>query len=137
MQLFEDMYKYPISSNLFGLENGQMRSGRTKLTHNGVWYNGKGEKLGWGDLGADDLKRISREIEEGERFIVVGEYKSLKCNALTDVAQHASFVIEKNKIVEVVDESPNAAYLASIKAIVEQRGHNVLSKHEAFKMLIP
>ena len=58
----------------YGLATSQMRT--QDLVHNGGWYNRAGEKLGWGDLSPEDFRRISREIPEGELFIVLSEYDS-------------------------------------------------------------
>ena len=58
----------------FGFRLGQMRS--QDLVHNGGWYNGNGERLGWGDLSPKDLQRISEEIPEGESFFILSEQDS-------------------------------------------------------------
>lgn len=78
MQLTKGVYGtefHPSGDNTFGLRCGQMRS-KNQLTHNGGWYNGLGEKLGFGDLSADDMLRIFTEIEPGEVFIVLSESDS-------------------------------------------------------------
>jgi hypothetical protein len=58
----------------FGIMIGQMRShcGR-ELVHNGGWYDADGLKIGWGDLSEADLVKASRELKEGEKFIVLPE----------------------------------------------------------------
>ncbi|OGJ57988.1 hypothetical protein A3H22_03280 [Candidatus Peribacteria bacterium RIFCSPLOWO2_12_FULL_55_15] len=66
------------ASHLFGLSCGQMRSGPNKVTHNSGWYNRHGEKLGWGDLSSDDYLRISRELQYGEHFVILGEQDSFQ-----------------------------------------------------------
>jgi hypothetical protein len=58
----------------FGFQMGQMRS--HDLVHNGGWYNGNGERLGWGDLSPKDLQKISEEIPEGESFFILSEQDS-------------------------------------------------------------
>ena len=63
----------PRGKLLFGLLCGQWRGGNTKLAHNNGWYNKSGEKLGWGDLTAEDFRRISSELEESELFIILSE----------------------------------------------------------------
>lgn len=39
----------------FGLKVGAVRG--KDLVHNGGWYNGVGEKIGWGDLAVEDIKK--------------------------------------------------------------------------------
>lgn len=78
MQLTKGMYGTQFMATRggpFGLECGQMH-GLRKITHNSGWYNKLGEKLGWGDLSADDFRRIAAELPEGELFIVLGEHDS-------------------------------------------------------------
>lgn len=53
----------------FGLQIGQMRGRR--IVKNAGWYNADGQKIGWGDIGADDLRRIAAEIPGEEMFIVL------------------------------------------------------------------
>lgn len=61
----------------FGITTGQIRShSGGELVHNGGWYDISGAKVGWGDLTEDDLRRISAELREGEKFIVLGEQDS-------------------------------------------------------------
>lgn len=75
-RLIKGMYgsEFHRESNLFGLSCGQMRT--PSIAHNASWYNKKGEKLGWGDLGPKDALRIIGELENGEFIVVVGEYDS-------------------------------------------------------------
>lgn len=58
----------------FGLCEEQTRFNKT--VHNGGWYNAAGEKIGWGDLSNDDLRRLAAELPEGEIFVVLGEHDS-------------------------------------------------------------
>lgn len=76
-QLTKGMYgtEFERTGNTFGLRCGQMHS-EGKVTHNSGWYNKKGEKLGWGDLSADDFRRISIELDESEVFLVLSERDS-------------------------------------------------------------
>lgn len=74
MSLTKGMYYNGGDVGRFGLYMGQVR--HKEIVHNGTWYNGQGEKLGWGDLGAQDIIRISKELEAGELFITVREYPS-------------------------------------------------------------
>jgi hypothetical protein len=57
-----------------GLRSGQIRA--DDLVHNGGWYNSDGEKLGWGDLSAEDLRRLRDGLPADELFIVLGESDS-------------------------------------------------------------
>lgn len=76
MRLTKQMYghEFKAESRLFDLLCGQTRASRN--VHNGGWYNKAGEKLGWGDLDAEDFRRISMELEEGELFVVLHESDS-------------------------------------------------------------
>ncbi len=58
----------------FGLSNGQMK-GYAALNNAG-WYNGYGEKLGYGDLAISNLHDIQRELSEGECFAALSERAS-------------------------------------------------------------
>lgn len=60
-----------VENTPFGLHCGQMRG--IEICHNSGWYNLKGEKLGWGDLNALDLTRISNGLLAGEGFVVLYE----------------------------------------------------------------
>ena len=77
-QLIKGMYghEFKPTCNLFGLYCGQMRGGDAKMTHNSGWYNKSGEKLGFGDLSVKDFKKISKELEKDELFIILGESDS-------------------------------------------------------------
>jgi len=121
-QLKKGMYgeEYRQTGNLFGLLCGQLRS-IEKITHNSGWYNRKGEKLGWGDLSAQDFRRISDEIDPNEVFFVLSEQASswdfmterkvvdpLTGNEVKEdapginyVAKHAMYIITKNRLVKV------------------------------------
>ena len=46
------------------------------MVHNGGWYNSKGDKLGWGDLGPRHFKSIQKGLQPGELLIVLGEHDS-------------------------------------------------------------
>ncbi|MDP1689645.1 MAG: hypothetical protein Q8L52_00330 [bacterium] len=67
-------HQFNRANNLFGIRCGQIRS--HEFVHNGGWYNQQGEKLGWGDLTAADLQRISRELQDGELFVILPESAS-------------------------------------------------------------
>lgn len=64
-----------LSYELYGLHSGRMTP-KQSAAHNGGWYNGKGEKIGWGDLDYKDLWDIGRKMKEDESFIVLSESDS-------------------------------------------------------------
>lgn len=76
MRLVKGLFgnEFKNGSDLFGLHCGQMRG--SSEVHNGGWYNGNGEKIGWGDLSKSDLNKISKGLKPDEVFIVLGEQDS-------------------------------------------------------------
>ncbi len=122
-RLTKGMYgdQFNPTGNLFGLHCGQMRGGKTKLTHNSGWYNKLGEKLGWGDLSSKDFQHISRELKDGELFIILGEQDSfwnfvtgygpigsmcptkpeVQAPGMAYVAEHARYIIARNQMYQV------------------------------------
>lgn len=69
---------------IMGLVDGQMRPYHrvsladdvvrcNKLTHNSRWFNGKGQRLGYGDICACDVLRIAKEIVQDETFYILPE----------------------------------------------------------------
>lgn len=58
----------------FGLRVGAIRA--KDLVHNGGWYNGLGQKIGWGDLSVEDIKRIQSKLQPEELFVVLPERAS-------------------------------------------------------------
>jgi len=112
-QLTKGMYgeQYSFSNkNLFGLRCGSIRYGDTKIIHNGGWYNKYGEKLGWGDLSAEDFERIARELESNELFVVLGEEDS-----------HWNFIV-RSRIVGMGSEAPGLDYVAEHAQYVVTKG---------------
>jgi len=57
------------------LSCGQMRV-KEHFGHNAGWYNKSGEKIGWGDLNVEDVKKLMRNLQPGELFITVSEHDS-------------------------------------------------------------
>lgn len=57
-----------------GLTVGRIRA--KDMVHNGGWYNGLGEKIGWGDLSVSDIKNIQSKLQPGELFVVLPESAS-------------------------------------------------------------
>ena len=74
---------------------GQYRT-FSSIFHNAGWYNARGEKLGYGDLNADDLLAIAQEIDE--MFVVLPER-----------ASYWDFVMNK---VQGDEYDPGIAYVA-------------------------
>lgn len=58
-----------------GCKSGQMR-GTHHRVHNGGWYNAAGEKIGWGDLDDDDLRRLADEMPRKGLLFILGEQDS-------------------------------------------------------------
>ena len=54
-----------------GLKDGTIRA--RDVVHNGRWYNGVGQRIGWGDLSAEDIKRIQSKLRPEELFVVLSE----------------------------------------------------------------
>lgn len=85
MKLVKGMYGHEFGARdagvLFGFHAGQMRA--HDFVHNGGWYNGLGEKLGWGDLDPSDFLKIKNGIDKGEVFIILPERASF-WNFVTD-----------------------------------------------------
>jgi hypothetical protein len=101
-------YMYRQGSHLFGLSDGQMRRGDSKITHNSGWYNKAGEILGWGgDLSAGDMKRIQEGLELNELFIILSNQDAryarsgkpdLDAPGITYVAGHCRYIIDRERI---------------------------------------
>jgi hypothetical protein len=98
-QLTKGMYgsQFQSGRNLFGLRCAQMHVADDRLVHNGGWYNVRGEQLGWGDLAPKDFLRISRELEDGELFIVLSERNAF-----------GNFVTEPGAITGMPEVLPDA-----------------------------
>ena len=56
----------------FGLHLSQIRA-REFFGHNAIWYDGNGNRVGLGDLDADDVRRIIDGLANDECFITVAE----------------------------------------------------------------
>lgn len=88
------------TSVLFGIAYGQIRA-RNKVANQHGWFNKKGEEIGWGDLSAEDVVRISCEIEEDEFFITFnseGSHSTTVVEDLEYVINHAYFVIGRGQL---------------------------------------
>lgn len=95
-------YLHPKDS-LFDLYSGQMRGGKTKMTHNSGWYNKLGEKLDYGDLSIADFRKISRGLKKGEFFIILSE---------TDSEWRFQYGINGQPKVNLPKEAPGVEYVA-------------------------
>lgn len=58
-----------------GCKSGRM-CGTGHRVHNGGWYNAAGEKIGWGDLDDDDLRRLADEMPRNGLLFILGEQDS-------------------------------------------------------------
>ncbi len=66
----------PHDSTLFNLRTSQFRESlgeEKRLVKNAGWYNADGHKLGWGDLGPQDIKSVCSGLNESEIFVVLNE----------------------------------------------------------------
>ena len=127
-QLRPGVFGYRIGSekNLFGLSYGQIHFSEESIYKNAGWYNKSCKRIGCGDLSADDFRRISDELEDGEMFIVLGEVRSLSAmkaqlvenNPGVDyVAEHATYVIIPGQMYVV-----NRGHIRKGQTVVEDHG---------------
>lgn len=105
----------------FGLRDAQMRPSGVKCAHNAGWYNGAGEKLGWGDLSSADLRAVAAGLEEDELFIT-----------LPEVPSHAAFRFPK--LFRWVgrkgpEDAPGRTYVRRHAVYAVTRGHVHLVDH--------
>lgn len=116
-RLKKGMYENPREC-LFGLRNEQLCGRDVRVAKNSGWYNKRGEKLGWGDLSAEHVRRIASELNDGELFIVLSETDSywnfvkfdnmakkenpkMFAPGIDYVAEHAMYVIVRNDMYQV------------------------------------
>lgn len=107
------------------LEAIDIREGRmqySRRVHNGGWYNKAGEKIGWGDLTDEDMKKISETLKDDDIFIILAEQDSFwnfvtynpgiigsmcktsedeKKPSLNYLAEKAFYIIRHNEILRV------------------------------------
>jgi len=125
VSLTKGMYGSESNNNpipYFNLRCGQMRW--NDLVHNGGWYNKKGEKLGWGDISADDLIHLSNTLPEWEEFYILPEgasyYKfveaiekkndpilTIDAPGMEYVNENCRWVISRGTIILEVDDYVN------------------------------
>lgn len=121
-RLIKDMYgteSQPIFS-LFGLKTGQWRNPPDRVMKDAGWYNQLGQRLGFGDLDTQDLKRIMQALLEEEVFIildrmaayfdfrkeyakVMGVYTEPDCSVpgILYVSQKAEYIVTTGQIYRV------------------------------------
>jgi len=68
-QLRKGMYFDSPISTAFGLLHGQARA--RPIAQDVVWFNGRGEMLGCGDLDERDFLQIMEWIDDWEKFVVL------------------------------------------------------------------
>lgn len=100
----------------FGLQDGQQR--RNALNNNGGWYlfqpdnYESTERIGRGDLDADDLRRIADKVAGGEYFLVLGrpdeDFHDPNCGDSVYVMEHAGTVIGKDQFYLVGNYGSNS-----------------------------
>ena len=129
-RLIKGMYGHEFgpTSDLFGLRCGQVRGGgNAKMTHNSGWYNKAGEKLGFGDLSVTDFQRISKELADGELFIILGESASF----WNFVTQHG--IIGSMCQTKPTVEAPGVEYTAKYAMYVIARNQLYCVSNEESK----
>lgn len=100
----------------FGLVSGQMRNSLEKIFHNAGWYNQYGEKVGWGDMSLKDLEHVSKEIDENDMFIVLGESDSF-WNFVTQIGTIGAMCETSEE-----EQCPDIEYIADRARVVVRRG---------------
>lgn len=98
-----------------GIRTSQIRG--DDLIHNGGWYNGLGEKIGWGDLSGEDLRRIPGALPEDDVFIVLHEGDSF-WNFVTRPGPIGSMAAVKPD-----EKSPGVEYVSENCCLILMRGH--------------
>lgn len=102
--LKKGMYPDRGSPGRFGLRSAQLRARDDTIVRDAGWYNGAGEKLGWGDLSDGDFKRIAAELKRDEMFVVLDQR-----------ASHFAFLFPESHAWAKPNGRPNApgrAYVA-------------------------
>jgi hypothetical protein len=107
--------EFSNTSHLFGLSCGQMRG--AQIVHNGGWYNAKGEKLGWGDLGSEDFRKLQHELRDDELFIVLSESDSF-----WNFVRHNPGTIGSDCRTEPTESAPGPAYVAEKCSFILTKG---------------
>lgn len=82
--------------NELGMHEGAMASAR--LIKNAGWYNGRGDKLGWGDVGIKEAARLKAELPLDDPFFLLGEQDSY-----WSFVTHNTGIAQLNETSEDVD----------------------------------
>jgi hypothetical protein len=97
MRLVKGLYQSLWVAGLFGLIRGQVRS--YDLVHNGAWYNGLGQRIGWGSLSPEDLLSIAGGLQSDEQFYVLPEADRKSADELgPELASKARYLVERGTI---------------------------------------
>ena len=105
LRFIQGIYRASRSEDdLFGLRYGQMRNKR--IVNNGGWYNEFGEKIGCGDLAAQDFETVRNGLKNNEMFVVLSEGDA-----------YWSFRIQRKRPLwqsqaEINEEAPGIDYVA-------------------------
>ena len=128
--LFEQFQARGSTPPPFGLEHGQRRETGTLIVDNAVWYNHLGQRLGQGDLSADDCTRIAREMHQDDFFVILRQRLALKDGVRPPksdfervdskflqsslpqdyLAKHAAYVVCKDRLYIVDPAGGRAAF---------------------------
>jgi hypothetical protein len=96
MRLVKGLYQSLWVAGLFGLIRGQVRS--YDLVHNGAWYNGLGQRIGWGSLSPEDLLSIAGGLQSDEQFYVLPEADRADELGPPELASKARYLVERGAI---------------------------------------
>ncbi len=117
----------------FGLRRGQRRVER--FYHNAGWFNRTGEKLGWGDLSPDDIRKIMSELPEDEIFIIIAENSTPRDDVIDRqyVIKNASYIISPNRLVAVRQYLPPGS---SVEVNILGLAANMVDPTEARRLIL-
>ncbi|GEM_PF-6155498 len=105
-------------SRLFGLRTGQIRESLgddRRLVKDAGWYNADGHKLGWGDIGPEDVKSICTELLDTEVFVVLNRGDSF--DEFVEEYDTLSGIGSLATVDSTAEYLPSRAYIAS-KAVL-------------------
>lgn len=94
--------KDKMFTDRFSIHDGQIRTIEF-FGHNAGWFNKDGRQVGYGDLNNHDIQNIMANLEEGEKFITVGEsdlYVVHGEQPIIDkeyVANHCRYIVTKGE----------------------------------------
>jgi hypothetical protein len=103
----------------YGLYSGQTRG--EEFLRNVGWYNSAGERLGWGDLSRDDIRRLMSELPANQYFVILGEV-----DAYWNFMRRAT--AERTAGLDI--EAPGIEYLIEFARYAVTKGHfNGINRH--------